>query len=292
MTRTTRGSNTSNSNSKTRDDTDDIRQWPWQAQFAALLFVLAIAAFLIVLPVLVVRVLDTEYAFSSETDLWAAMIAILLGLTTMTVSGVFVFMTFRIDRGARLEAQKTAKKEATKAMTDYGKGVVNGLETKLELQFNESQRKINDLYSSVHDDVFKTVNEAKKQVSNAAADVKEKMFEAADNAKEKMFEAADDAKEKMFEAADDAKKDVSQLTNKVKDDVSQFAEKVEGNVSQFAEKSVKAVQYEIEKGNQSIQEKFDKGIREIGDLFESARKAADDADETPNGDSTEGSSEK
>lgn len=101
MTRPTHGDSTSDSTPKVKDN---IRLWPWQAQFATLLFVLAIATFLIVLPVLAVRVLDTEYAFSSETDLWSTMIGILLGLTTMTVSGVFVFMTFRIERGARLEA--------------------------------------------------------------------------------------------------------------------------------------------------------------------------------------------
>ena len=124
---------------------DDVRQWPWPVQFVTLLIVLVVATILIILPVLVVRVLGDEYAFSSGTDLWTAMIAILLGLTTMTVSGVFVFMTFRIDRGARLEAQKIAKKETNKAMEDYGKKVADRLHKELEDQFSDSKRKVNDL---------------------------------------------------------------------------------------------------------------------------------------------------
>ena len=51
-------------------------------------------------------------------NVWGPMIAVLVGLTMMTVSGIFIFMTFRIDRGTKLEAreeaQKTAKKNAKK----------------------------------------------------------------------------------------------------------------------------------------------------------------------------------
>ena len=257
MTRPTRDGNTSNSNSKTRDD---IRPWPWWAQFAALLFVLTIAAFLIVLPVLVVRVLDTEYAFSSETDLWAAMIAILLGLTTMTVSGVFVFMTFRIDRGARLEAKKEAEKEAKKALNKYGKKFVDDLTNKLEDQFDFSKQKISDLYFSVKDDVSEVAEKTKKDVS---------------------------------EVAEKTKKDVSEVADTVKTDVSQLADTVKTDVSQLADRTVETVENQVKESDERIRETFDKGVREIGDLFESALKEAlDDADGTPNDDGTEGSSEK
>ena len=227
---------------------DDIRQWPWKAQFAALLIVLALATFLIVLPVLVVRVLDTEYAFSSETDIWAAMIAILLGLTTMTVSGVFVFMTFRIDRGARLEARETATKEAKKAMKEYGRNVVDGLHEKLQDQFDDSKRKIDKLYSSVMTDVA----------------------EVADKAKTDVAKVAKRTKEDVSQFADTVKTDVTKVADTVKTDVAQLADKVEVNVSRLADASVKVVETQVKESDQRITEKFDDGVREIGKLFETA----------------------
>lgn len=237
---------------------DDIRQWPWQAQFAALLFALVIAAFLIVLPVLVVRVLDAQYTFASESDLWAGMIAILLGLTTMTVSGIFVFMTFRIDRGARLEARKTAEKATTKAMEKYGKELVDKLTTELKNQFDHSKDKIDELYSNVE-----------KEMSKAATVMKD-----------------------VSTVAEKTTKNVSQLADKI-DTVSQLVDTVNTDVSQLAD-SVKAVENHVKESDQRITELFDTGMHEIRELFEMARQnaqAAIDDDETPDDDAGDSNEE-
>ena len=233
---------------RTSRNRDDIRQWPWQAQFAALLFGLAIAAFLIVLPVLVVRVLDTQYAFSSETDLWAAMIAILLGLTTMTVTGVFVFMTFRIDRGARLAAQRTAEK----AMKNY---VGDELKDGLKRQFDESRPKINRVYSEVQNDVSRF---------------------------------ADDTKKKVSDVADEATRNVSRFADEIKATMSQFADDSVKAVQAQVEQGNQSIQAQVEQGNQSIQKKFDDGMREIEDLFEKVRAAIEGAGEMPDDDGDAG----
>ena len=241
-----------NRDNRTSKTNDDIRQWPWQAQFAALLFALVVAAFLIVLPVLVVRVLDTEYAFSSETDLWAAMIAILLGLTTMTVSGIFVFMTFRIDRGARLEAQKTAQKEATKAMKQYGERVVDklgNLTKAVENHFGDSKQKIDDLYSSVKEDVSAVAEKTKEEVSKFA---------------------------------DTVKTDVSQAAATVKTDVSQAADKSMKAVEEQVEKSNQSIQKKFDDGMLELRTLFETARKK-------AQEAIDDDGETPDDDGDEGS---
>lgn len=264
MAQTTDDNRTSRTKGRRDEGTkDDLGQWPWPVQFVALLIVLALATFLIVLPVLVVRVLDAQYAFSSETDLWTAMIAILLGLTTMTVSGIFVFMTFRIDRGARLEAQRTAKKETNKAMEDYGKDVVDKLIDELKAQFNDSKCKINDLYSNVRTDVSKVAEKTKTDMSRLAEKTK-----------------ADVSK-----VADKAKTDMSRLADTVKRDVSQLADKVEEDVSRLADTSVNVVETQVKESDKRIRAKFDDGMREIGELFETAREKAqaaiERAGETP-----------
>ena len=81
---------------------------PWVARFVLLLLVLLLAAFMIGLPVWSVQ----RYGATTGIDLWGPVVAMLLGLTTMTISGIFVFMTFRIDRGTKLKAEWTAKKIA------------------------------------------------------------------------------------------------------------------------------------------------------------------------------------
>lgn len=42
--------------------------------------------------------------------------AVLLAMTTATITGIFVFMTFRIDRGTKRKAERAARKEARKTL--------------------------------------------------------------------------------------------------------------------------------------------------------------------------------
>ena len=209
---------------QTKGDNNDIRQWPWQAQFAALLFALMIAVFLIVLPVLVVRVLDAQYAFSSESDLWAAMIAILLGLTTMTVSGIFVFMTFRIERGARLEARSTAEE----AMDKYAKNVVNDMETKLNEQFGNSRKKIDRRFVRVLDEMSKLVGGLKRmqgQVDHGTQNIQNEMSTLVDGVK------------------------------KAQDQVGEGQQSIQREVSTLVD-GLREVQRQVEQARQNIQNEF------------------------------------
>ena len=268
---------------------EDIRPWPWPVQFATLLFVLAIATFLIVLPVLVVRVLDDEYAFSSETDLWAAMIGILLGLTTMTVSGVFVFMTFRIERGARLEAQdtaaKTAKETAKETMDNEKKAVINEMNKKLKENFDNSRETMERLFSSVETDVSGLVDGMRV--------VKDHVVQGQQNIQHEvstLVEGMEKVQNQVAQGQQNIQHEVSTLVNGMKDvqgQVAQGQQNIQHEVSTLVE-GMKTVQVQVEQGRQHMQNEFDSAWRKI----ENANAAIDDADETPNGDSTEGSSEK
>lgn len=60
------------------------------------------------------------------------MVAVLIGLTTMTISGIFLFMTLRIDRGARLEARSAAKDELKDLRNDMEQKIRNDIEAKLK----------------------------------------------------------------------------------------------------------------------------------------------------------------
>lgn len=96
----------------------DPGSWPQPLQFAlAIVVVFVIAGLILFPPVYTSRLLvDAGIDTSGAMSIWAPMLAVLIGLTTVTISGIFLFMTFRIDRGtkrvAREEAAKTAEKEA------------------------------------------------------------------------------------------------------------------------------------------------------------------------------------
>ena len=67
------------------------------------------------MPLLLAGYLGKVTGDADGLHVWGPMIATLLGLTTMTVAGIFLFMTFRIDRGVKLKATEVARDEAKQA---------------------------------------------------------------------------------------------------------------------------------------------------------------------------------
>ena len=243
---------------------DDIRQWPWQAQFTALLIVLAIATFLIVLPVLVVRVLDVQYAFSSETDLWAAMIGILLGLTTMTVSGVFVFMTFRIERGAKLEAQDTAKeaakKTAVETMEKESTEVVNKMKNKLIDQFDESQKTIHRLFAGVQENMSEIVAGVQKMQVHVEQGQKN-----IQNTVSTLVKGVEKVQNQVEHGTQNIQKEMSTLVKGVEgvqDQVEQGQRSIQNTVSTLV-RGMEEVQDQVTKGRKDIQRAFENSKHEM-----------------------------
>ena len=84
-------------------------RWPWWGQFLLAFFALIfIGVLLIGLPIWSASHWG-ERSGAEASDVWIPMIAVLVGMTTVTVSGILLFMTFRIDRGTKLQAEWTAK---------------------------------------------------------------------------------------------------------------------------------------------------------------------------------------
>ena len=107
---------------------DSGTRWPWWGQFLLAVIALAAAcALLIWFPIRAVQEFSGEDA--KDTILaWGPMFAAFAGLTAMTVSGVFIFMTFRIDRGARLAAKKEAEEVAEKVAKEKAEEIAKKAE--------------------------------------------------------------------------------------------------------------------------------------------------------------------
>lgn len=187
---------------------------PWGARFILYLVALLLAASMIVLPIWSIQ----RYGATTGSDLWGPMIAVLIGLTTMTISGIFVFMSFRIDRGTKLTAQWTASKIATSTVTKLvqkviGKNLVD-VRDKIEENLSEVPKKVGKVADDLSD---KLKDEVPEKVSEVADELSIKLK---DEVPERVSKMADDLSEKLKEEmSEKVSKVVDDLSDKLKDEV-------------------------------------------------------------------------
>ena len=93
--------------------------WP---DWAKPVFAFAVATIWIGVPIVAAWSLSARAVHADGVVDYQPLVAVLIALTTATITGIFVFMTFRIDRGTKTKAgevaRKTAKDVAEKAMMD------------------------------------------------------------------------------------------------------------------------------------------------------------------------------
>ena len=110
-----------NGNAQTSRKTKNRTKWPWGAQlFLAVTALVTAVTLLILIPMRVAPDLAKETSGGASLD-FSAMTTVFVGLATMAISGIFLFMTFRIDRGTRRTAREVAEKAAGKAGKKIGK---------------------------------------------------------------------------------------------------------------------------------------------------------------------------
>ena len=90
-------------------------EWPaWAGPLLALAAMICIGGIWVGLPV--VSALKTIDAQASGVVDYTPMLAVFIAMTTATITGIFLFMTLRIDRGTRIKAERVATK-AMKQLT-------------------------------------------------------------------------------------------------------------------------------------------------------------------------------
>lgn len=193
---------------------------PWGARFILFLVALALAASMIVLPIWSVQ----QYGATSGSDLWGPMLAMLIGLTTMTISGIFVFMTFRIDRGTKLTAQWTARRIAADTVEKLVKRVVGE-------KIAEARKKIDGPLSEVAGET-----KAMGRTLTAARARFDAQFAAADREMKEMNGKIEAAKRRIDDQFATLDGQVGDLFSKVKDQMEESLLAV--NVEELIKKAV------------------------------------------------------
>ena len=115
--------------------------WPAWAKPA---FALAAAAMWIGVPIVAAWSLADRTVHAGGVVDYQPILVVLVAMTTATVTGVFVFMTFRIDRGTRQKAERVAKVAADDALKEV---------------VNESKRALNDTKDRAIEEVNRAVGQ-------------------------------------------------------------------------------------------------------------------------------------
>ena len=95
------------------DEEGFFEDWPkWSKPVFALSAMILLGGVWIGIPLMSAWKLGIDSAHADVQWDYEPMIAALVAMTTATIAGIFVFMTFRIDRGTRLKAERVAKEKA------------------------------------------------------------------------------------------------------------------------------------------------------------------------------------
>ena len=200
------------------------RPWPWWGQFLLALAALGVASWLLIyMPTMSA---DRVVAATGKDKVdglvvWGPMFAVLIGITAMTITGIFIFMTFRIDRGAREVARKVAREEAQREIKKSD--IIQDAEKEIALTAKNAKNTISGARASVDDEakaakaaiharVDGVTEEAKTAISGARAsvdgvanDAKTAIQASADNVEKKAENAVSAARTGVRNAANAAK---------------------------------------------------------------------------------------
>ena len=102
-----------------------FEDWPGWAKFwLAFATMIFIGCIWIGLPAL--SALESVKAQGSGTVDYTPMISVYAAMTTATITGIFLFMTLRIDRGTRLKAESVAKDKMDKIVAEKIEEMIRG----------------------------------------------------------------------------------------------------------------------------------------------------------------------
>ena len=161
--------------------------WP---KWAKPMFALAAAVLWIGAPMVAAWNLAARAVQAGGVVDYQPILVVLVGMTTATITGVFVFMTFRIDRGTQQEAERVAKETLermkdeietdAKRMKESADRDLNGMKklaaNELTKMINKSERSLNDTKRS-RDVVISDIANAVKNVPQKVDKEVDKRFD-------------------------------------------------------------------------------------------------------------------
>ena len=189
-------------------------EWPWWAQFSLALFAMILAALFLI--GLLYSVMTAENwmdpgTAAAPSGAWTAMVPVLMGFTTMTISGIFVFMTSRIDRGARAEARKIAENVANKKVKDIiGAEVQSEMKKQLKTLLIEAERRADNHVTKVDQQMEARYDTSDKRMEARISSFEERLTDRFEDADVRIKERVTDADARISKRVADAENRIDQ----------------------------------------------------------------------------------
>lgn len=160
------------------DEEGFFEDWPkWSKPVLALSAMILLGGVWIGIPLMSAWKLGIDSAQATVQLDYEPMIAVLVAMTTATIAGIFVFMTFRIDRGTRLKAERVAKDKVDEIVKRKFNYFEESSEKKLSKFDGDSKRKLDDFDELSTDNVDKFGRAARSKFSEFDRGAKSKFEE-------------------------------------------------------------------------------------------------------------------
>ena len=269
--------------------------WPLPLQVAfAVFIVLFVGSVWVGLPVWSALQFIQNDSTVDTLDIWAPLLSVLVGLMTIIVTGIFVFMTFRIDRGTQTTAERVAKEVAKEKITETIDEILQETEKMIE---DAKQKALDTAENTAKDtakeEVGKFVDEAAnravgevkrnlEEAEKAARDVVKTVQQAEGEAKTVAEDAAKAAREAGREAktvAEDAAKAAREAGEKVVSEVAGEAQKISRQLENEADRGIIALHEKIDTAKNRVKDTEISGVEQTTQTLESiAKEARNEAD--------------
>lgn len=184
------------------DSSSDARKPTISGLTVVIVAVIALVL-MIGLPLFGVFHLNRSMAVASGLDFWGPVIAIMVSVTSMSVSGIFVFMSFRIDRGVENTTRETVRKVLIKEMKKLFKDAGEDAKKYFKTAKASSDRAFATLQGEVRD-MKKGVDATQKMIAEEVAttmttigNARESVTDEFEQAVKRMQQKCDEEAEKL-----------------------------------------------------------------------------------------------
>ena len=187
------------------DEEGFFEDWPrWSKPVLALAAMILLGGVWIGIPLISALRIGANNAQAAVPLDYEPMMAVLIAMTTITITGIFVFMTFRIDRGTRLKAERVAKDKINELVKE-----------KLDEFMKDSTEKLEQFSTDSTEKFEQFSTDSAKQLGDFATDSEEKLTTFDKTAERKFGSFDETSKDKFSELDESAKTTLDKLARKI-----------------------------------------------------------------------------
>ena len=198
------------------DEEGFFEDWPrWSKPVLALAAMILLGGVWIGIPLISALKIGANNAQAAVPLDYEPMMAVLIAMTTITITGIFVFMTFRIDRGTRLKAERVAKDKINELVKEKLDEFERDSTATLQQFSTDSAATLQQFSTDSAAKLQQFSTDSAKKLGDFATDSKGKLT-TFDKIAERKFGSFDEtSKDKFSELDESAKTTLDKLARKI-----------------------------------------------------------------------------